>query len=87
MFSYKEQSEAFESLWTNDRHDMLTAFLAKIPVRWCFFVKHAMFDAVKAGRHSELALDLQMQALFDDLMSKLPELKASMSDDSLAAAQ
>lgn len=45
-FSLSPQRQAFEAVWTPERYDHLTAFLAAQPVGWRFFLKHRVFAEV-----------------------------------------
>lgn len=42
-FDYGSGRSRFESVWTRERYAALTAILARVPVHWRHFVKHAVF--------------------------------------------
>ncbi|MBJ3778552.1 hydantoinase B/oxoprolinase family protein [Acuticoccus mangrovi] len=46
-FDYGEERRAFERIWTRERFDLLTDFLAAMPVGWRFFLKHRIFEMVE----------------------------------------
>lgn len=69
----------FESLWTPQRYQLLTNFLAQRPVVWRHFLKHQVFAAVQAGEGRELALDQQMSQLFARLLQRFPALNVPQS--------
>jgi len=69
----------FESLWTPQRYQLLTTFLAQRPVVWRHFLKHQVFAAVQAGEGRELALDQQMAQLFARLLQRFPALNVPQS--------
>jgi N-methylhydantoinase B len=60
---------AFERVWTRERYDLLTEFLAKIPVGWRFFLKHHIFDAVEALAGDKTPVTDQMAAIFGQIHS------------------
>jgi N-methylhydantoinase B len=60
---------AFETIWTRERYDLLTAFLARQPVTWRFFLKHRVFAAVAASSQAAPVSD-QMRAIFADLTQR-----------------
>lgn len=76
-FDTGDARREFESLWTQERYRLLTAFLADRPVVWRHFLKHQIFAAVKAGEHGELAVPDQMAQLFAALIQRFPALTAS----------
>jgi N-methylhydantoinase B len=42
-FDYGPGRSRFESVWTRERYGALTGILARVPVHWRHFVKHAVF--------------------------------------------
>ncbi|BCQ44581.1 hypothetical protein ERHA55_21080 [Erwinia rhapontici] len=75
-FDVGEARRTFEAVWTPERYQLLTAFLAQQPVVWRHFLKHQVFAAVKAGEGNELTLDEQMSQLFAELKLRFPALGA-----------
>lgn len=73
-FDYGLGRAAFEAVWTIERYDALTTFLAASPVMWRHFLKRKVFRAVEAGRHGEQPVAVQMQRLFDELQQQFPSL-------------
>ncbi len=65
----------FEKIWTRERYQLLTRFLADRPVVWRHFLKHQVFAAVQAGEYSDLASGEQMTQIFATLLRKFPALK------------
>jgi N-methylhydantoinase B len=57
----------FELVWTPERYDLLTAFLAQQPVSWRHYLKHRFFRAVAEGLHAEFGMTAQMQRLAVEL--------------------
>ncbi|MFD2250420.1 N-methylhydantoinase B [Pseudochelatococcus lubricantis] len=69
MFTFGRERVAFESVWTRERYDLLTEFLASVPVGWRFFLKHRIFDTVaQAGQDG--AVREQMAAIFARLRAQ-----------------
>lgn len=66
IFTYGTERVDFELLWTAERYDLLTRFLATVPVGWRFFLKHRIFDAVAAQDPAEPVRD-QMSAIFANM--------------------
>lgn len=67
-FSHSVQRKAFEAVWTRDRYDLLTAFLARHPVGWRFFLKHRVFAEVAKRPATDVSRD--MTAIFDALTTE-----------------
>lgn len=67
-FSYCKNRTAFEQEWTLERYGKLTAFLASIPVTWRFFIKHRLFNAMKAqtGEADRVDIDALIAAVTRD---------------------
>jgi N-methylhydantoinase B len=66
IFTYGSERLAFELLWTVERYDLLTEFLATVPVRWRFFLKHQIFDAVEV-QDQTIPVAGQMASIFADM--------------------
>ncbi|MFT4014768.1 MAG: hydantoinase B/oxoprolinase family protein [Paracoccus sp. (in: a-proteobacteria)] len=67
-FTFGARRIAFERIWTRERYDLLTEFLASVPVGWRFFLKHRVFAAVRgAGPVAD-----EMAAIFADLRARHP---------------
>ncbi len=67
VITYGAERLAFEAVWTNERYDLLTGFLATAPVGWRFFLKHRIFEAVeKFGSDIRPVAD-QMRGLFQEM--------------------
>ncbi|WP_323039855.1 hydantoinase B/oxoprolinase family protein [Gemmobacter sp.] len=64
-FSFGAERIAFERIWTRERYDLLTGFLAAVPVGWRFFLKHRVFDAVAAAPDTA-----DLPAIFADLRAR-----------------
>ncbi|WOS65149.1 hydantoinase B/oxoprolinase family protein [Sinorhizobium fredii] len=70
-FSYGAERIAFETLWPPERYELLTRFLADVPVGWRFFLKHRIFDAVASfPAEDETPIDRQMDAIFDEMRER-----------------
>lgn len=63
--------EAFEALWTPQRYEYLTAFLAAAPVSWRHYLKTQVFQAVEASGE-----EADMGNIFRALREKFPDLMA-----------
>lgn len=70
VITYGAERLAFESVWTPERYDLLTAFLASAPVGWRFFLKHRIFEAVDRMAGDTRILNEQMSGLFDEMRSR-----------------
>ncbi|MEY9536488.1 hydantoinase B/oxoprolinase family protein [Sinorhizobium fredii] len=70
-FTYGTERVAFEAVWTPERYDLLTRFLADVPVGWRFFLKHRIFDAVASlPAEDETPIDRQMGAIFGEMRDR-----------------
>jgi N-methylhydantoinase B len=67
IISYGAERTAFESVWTRERYDLLTDFLAAAPVGWRYFLKHRIFDAVEQMRDDLRPVTEQMHGLFGEM--------------------
>ncbi len=63
---------AFESLWTRERYDILTKFLAQVPVGWRFFLKHRIFEAVEKLGRDDRPVAQQMAGILAEMRTYLP---------------
>ena len=59
---------AFEETWSEQRYEILTAFLAAQPVRWRHHFKRRFFAAVAEGDGAELGLEAQMAQIGSALL-------------------
>ena len=71
-FDHGAARNAFEALWTPQRYQLLTRFLAAAPVGWRHFLKQQVFKAVAAGGDTDTAA--QMHAIFADLRQRYPAM-------------
>ncbi|CCF00644.1 putative hydantoin utilization protein B (plasmid) [Sinorhizobium fredii HH103] len=70
-FSYGAERVAFETVWPPERYELLTRFLADVPVGWRFFLKHRIFEAVASlPTEDATPIDRQMGALFRDMRER-----------------
>ncbi|MEY9627258.1 hydantoinase B/oxoprolinase family protein [Sinorhizobium fredii] len=70
-FSYGAERIAFETVWPPERYELLTRFLADVPVGWRFFLKHRIFEAVASlPTEDATPIDRQMGALFRDMRER-----------------
>lgn len=70
-FTYGAERVAFEDLWTPERYDLLTRFLADVPVGWRFFLKHRIFETVASlPAEDETPIDRQMGAIFGEMRDR-----------------
>ena len=65
--TYGAERLAFERVWTRERYDMLTQFLADMPVGWRFFLKHRIFNEVEAAASDAIPVAGQMAAIFNSI--------------------
>ncbi|WP_341486453.1 hydantoinase B/oxoprolinase family protein [Pararhizobium sp. A13] len=65
--SHGAKRQAFESIWTRERYDLLTTFLASAPVGWRFFLKHRIFEAVERLLSDMRPVADQMTEIFADM--------------------
>ncbi|CAN7702734.1 hydantoinase B/oxoprolinase family protein [Pararhizobium sp. LjRoot238] len=61
------ERQVFETIWTSERYDLLTTFLVSAPVRWRYFLKHRVFDAVESLRSDMRPAAEQMAEIFADM--------------------
>ncbi|OAP36365.1 hydantoin utilization protein B [Sinorhizobium glycinis] len=70
-FTYGAERIAFEKMWTQERYELLTRFLADVPVGWRFFLKHRIFEAVGSlCANDATPVDRQMGAIFRDMRER-----------------
>lgn len=67
IISYGAERAAFERVWTHERYDLLTDFLAAAPVGWRYFLKHRVFDVVEHLAGDPRPIGEQMHALFGEM--------------------
>jgi len=68
-FEHGEARQRFEKLWTPQRYQSLTTFLAAAPVSWRHFLKTQVFRAVaEAGETADMA------QIFSDLRQRYPAM-------------
>lgn len=67
-FSHAPQRQAFEAVWTPERYALLTAFLARQPPGWRFFLKHRVFAEVAQRAAADVPQD--MAAIFARLAAE-----------------
>ncbi|HEX9859259.1 MAG TPA: hydantoinase B/oxoprolinase family protein, partial [Paracoccaceae bacterium] len=65
-YSFGRDRRAYEAVWTRERYDLLTDFLARQPVGWRFFLKHQVFKAV-AARGGTASVADEMAGIFAEL--------------------
>ncbi|MDJ0475324.1 hydantoinase B/oxoprolinase family protein, partial [Pantoea eucalypti] len=68
-FEHGEARNRFETLWTPQRYQLLTAFLAGAPVSWRHFLKTQVFRAV-----AEIGETADMNQIFSDLHQRYPAM-------------
>lgn len=78
-FDFGPTRKAFETLWTRERYDALTAFLAETPVVWRHFLKHRVFAAVASQADAEIPVPAQMQAIFAAIRKEFPAITEEAS--------
>jgi N-methylhydantoinase B len=78
-YEYGPARDAYEAIWTRERYDALTAYLAGVPVIWRHFIKHAVFDAVEAGDAAKTLASgaAAIDRIWQDLLEKHPQLLAA----------
>ncbi|ASY72069.1 hydantoin utilization protein B [Sinorhizobium fredii USDA 205] len=70
-FAYGAERIAFETVWTPERYELLTRFLADVPVGWRFFLKHRIFEAAASlPAEDEIPIDRQMGAIFGEVRER-----------------
>jgi N-methylhydantoinase B len=77
FFDLGQHRDTFEALWTAERYDLLTLFLASSPTLWRQFLKDEMFKAVGTGRHAHHPVPEQMRLLQKELTGRFPFLQAA----------
>ncbi|QGY29668.1 hydantoinase B/oxoprolinase family protein [Pantoea cypripedii] len=74
-FDHGAARNAFETVWTPQRYQLLTTFLAAAPVGWRHFLKHQVFKAVEAASQPEMEMAAQMHAIFSELRQRYPAMR------------
>jgi N-methylhydantoinase B len=67
IITHGQQRKAFEAIWTQERYEHLTDFLASAPVGWRFFLKHQAFAAVDKLAADTRSVADQMQRIFAEM--------------------
>jgi N-methylhydantoinase B len=67
LVSHGRERLAFEAVWTPERYDLMTGFLASAPVGWRFFLKHRIFDAVEKLVDDQQTTGQQMETIFETM--------------------
>jgi N-methylhydantoinase B len=70
LINYGAERLEFEKIWTRERYDLLTAFLASAPVGWRFFLKHRVFEAVEKMANDPHPASVQMNGLFETMRAR-----------------
>lgn len=78
-FDFGPARTAFENLWTRERYDALTAFLAETPIVWRHFLKHRVFAAVASRAEDRTQVPAQMQMIFDAIRKDFPAITEETS--------
>lgn len=80
-FEYGPERDAYEAVWTRERYDALTVYLASVPVVWRHFIKHAVFDQVEAlGKDNSLKPGVAaIDDIWAELLTKHPQLMESLT--------
>lgn len=73
-FDFGEARIAYESVWTRERYDRLTAILAQIPVHWRHYVKKRVFVAI--GELPGDGTDDAVREAYAAIEAEHPELPA-----------
>lgn len=73
-FDFGTARSAYEQIWTRERYDALTAFLAQVPVVWRHFLKHRVFAAVDKQAQDGSPVPAQMAAIFDAIRKEFPAI-------------
>jgi N-methylhydantoinase B len=77
LFDVGQQRSAFEVVWSLERYDLLTRFLASAPPLWRQFLKDQVFKAVEEGRHAQHGTSEQMRLLCEELTDRFAFLRAA----------
>lgn len=75
-FDHGVARTAFEAVWTPQRYQLLTAFLAAAPVGWRHFLKQQVFKAVAVEAGETQPIGEQMAHIFADLRARYPFMAA-----------
>lgn len=75
-FDLGPSRSAFEAVWTRERYDLLTQFLAQTPIRWRHYIKRLMFEYVREGRLADQGPERQMQALWNEIKDRFGSFAA-----------
>lgn len=75
-FDHGVARTAFEAVWTPQRYQLLTAFLAAAPVGWRHFLKQQVFKTVAAEAGETQPIGEQMARIFADLRARYPFMAA-----------
>ena len=73
-FEHGTARTGFEKIWTCERYEALTVFLAASPVVWRHFLKHRVFAAVEKQAHADKSPAAQMAAIFADIRAEFPAI-------------
>lgn len=70
IITHGTERKAFEVVWTQERYQHLTDFLASAPIGWRFFLKHKAFEAVDKVVDDPRPVANQMQGIFAEMRSR-----------------
>lgn len=70
IITHGAERKAFEAVWTEERYQHLTDFLASAPIGWRFFLKHRTFEAVDRLVADTRPVAKQMQGIFAEMRSR-----------------
>jgi N-methylhydantoinase B len=76
-FDYGPGRSRFESIWTRERYAALTGILARVPVHWRHFVKHAVFAELAGCVAPEDGGAADVVRIFARLAQQYEELRPS----------
>ena len=75
FFNYGDARHLHEAIWTDGNYAALTDVLTRVPVHWRFFLKHRLFDAMKAYDSGKRKGDgSNVRALFAEFLKEFPQL-------------
>ncbi|TLV15657.1 hydantoinase B/oxoprolinase family protein [Klebsiella indica] len=75
-FDFGVARTAFEAVWTPERYQLLTRFLAEAPTGWRHFLKHQVFKAVAAEVNQNQVPGEQMSRIFAALRQRYPAMRS-----------
>ena len=81
FFRFCSSRIEYEKNWNYESYDVLTKYLAKLPVTWRFFVKQKIFSEIETLVLSNKNFNQPdtIKKIYYDIIEQFPEIKNSLN--------